>query len=582
MSGHLKPLASAFRRSVARMRGDRSGNVAIIGLAFLSTALVMSVFAIDEAALYLEKRRVQSITDIAAIAAAANPTNANAAVKQALADNGLLTTNLTLDPPAMRQWLLANDSRSNYRIEVGSYSPDANIAAGSRFVANQTPSNAVKVTLQKRGTLFFAENLIEKPLISTSGVAYSSSEAAFSIGSRLASLDGGLLNSLLNGLLGTTISLKVMDYEALLAVRLDALKFLGALATKLNITAGTYNDVLTSSATVGQIASVMADLTGPLNLTAAAALKKIAADPKSATLSVPLGKLLELGTFGTLSVGAQNNGTTASVDAMQMLTAVAGIANGTHQVELDLGVTVPGVASTKVKLAIGEPAQKTAWLVVGDGGEVVRTAQTRLLIEAMVGGTGVLAGISIRLPIYLELAYAEAKLAKISCPTGKPDSAKVTIDAKPGVAELWIGDIDAAKFPNFAQSPFKGKVKVVDALVIKVAAEAHVAGTNTDAKPLVFTHQDIQNLTIKSVSTKNLLQTAVSSLITGLDPQVTIIGLDLGLSGLVKGALQLTLGAVAAPLDTVVYNLLLGLGIKIGEADVRVHGVHCQRAVLVQ
>lgn len=124
MSVHLKSLASAFRRSAARMRGDRSGNVAIIGLAFLSTALVMSVFAIDEAALYLEKRRVQSITDIAAIAAAANPTNANAAVKQALTDNGLLTTNLALDPPSMRQWLLANDSRSNYKIELGSYSPD--------------------------------------------------------------------------------------------------------------------------------------------------------------------------------------------------------------------------------------------------------------------------------------------------------------------------------------------------------------------------------------------------------------------------------------------------------------------------
>ncbi len=36
--------------------------------------------------------------------------------------------------------------------------------------------------------------------------------AMFSIGSRLASLDGGLANSLLSALLGSRVSLTVMDY----------------------------------------------------------------------------------------------------------------------------------------------------------------------------------------------------------------------------------------------------------------------------------------------------------------------------------------------------------------------------------
>jgi uncharacterized membrane protein len=578
----IEPFARALRRSTARFRADMAGNVAIIGAAFLSTAMIITAFAVDEGALYLEKRRIQNITDIAAIAAAANPTNAEASVRQALADNGLLVIDRTLDQDEMRDWLLEHGDRSNYRIELGSYSPDAQVAAEYRFLPNQTPTNAVKVTLQKSGTLFFAERIMDKPLISASGIAYASSQAAFSVGSRLLSLDGGILNGVLNGLLGTEISLEIMDYEALVDVRIDALSFMKGMATELDITSGTYNDVLESSATIGQIASVMADLAGPLDLTAAAALRKIAADDGSDDVSVPLGKLLELGTFGARTVGTEQQGTTAAVEAMQMLTAAAAIANGEHQVELDLGLVIPGVASTTVKLAIGEPMQHAPWMSIGDGSEIVRTAQTRLLIEAKVGGKGVLSGVGIHLPIYLELAYAEATLAKISCPTGRVESAKVTIDAKPGVAELWIGDIDAAKFGNFGTSPVKGVAKLVDVAAIKVKGDAHVAATNTVPKALVFDYEDIENLTVKSVSTSNLVETAVSSLLDDLDLQVNVAGISLGLPALVKGAVASTLAPVAAPLDAVVYNLLLALGIKIGEADVRVHGVSCQRAVLVQ
>ena len=577
----VKPQAPEPASPARRFGKDRAGNVAIIGAAFLSTAMVIAAFAVDEGALYLEKRHSQNLTDIAVIAAASNPAKAELAVLQTLQDNGM-QADRPADPKELREWLLGDSRRLDYTIEPGTYSPDPMIAPDKRFVANQSPTNAVKVTLRKRGTLFFAERLIDKPMIATSGIAYASSEAAFSVGSRLLSLDGGLLNALLNGLLGTELSLRVMDYKALLDVHLDALQFISGLATELDITAGTYNDVLEASATVGEIASVMADLAGPLDLTAAGALRKIANDKATAELSLPLGSLLELGTFGTLSVGSHNSGTIAAVDALQMLTAVAMLANGKNQIALDLGLTVPGVANTVVKLAIGEPAQKTPWMVIGDGGEIVRTAQTRLLVEAKVGGSGLLAGVSVRLPVYLELAYAEAQLASISCPTGRVESTKVAVDAKPGVAELWIGDIDAASFGDFTKTPVKGKVNLVDITAIKIAAKAHVAATNTQTARLVFNYQDIKDLNVKSVSTKNTVDTVVSSLLGELELDVNVVGLTLGLPALVTGALQSTLSGIAAPLDTLVYNLLLALGIKIGEADVRVHGAHCQRSVLVQ
>ncbi|SMH49810.1 Uncharacterized membrane protein [Mesorhizobium australicum] len=465
---------------------------------------------------------------------------------------------------------------------MGRYTADPSITPSERFTPNGEPANAVKVTVQKSGSLFFAGSFMDKPMVSASGIAYSSSAATFSIGSRLASLDGGLLNGLLNALLGTNVSLSVMDYRALVDARIDVLSFLDGLATELDLTAATYDDVLDTTVTVGQIIEVMADITGSGDLTASAALKKILNGNPSAKLTIPLRSIIEVGTLGAVRVGTKPSGMTAMFDAMQMLTASAALANGEHQVAVSLGVNVPGLASVGVHLAIGEPEQKTPFMTIGERGEIVHTAQTRLLIEAKVGGEGLLAGVTIRLPIYVELAYADARLTSISCPSGTPDNAKVTVSAKPGVAQLWIANVPAANLANFVSSPVNGSATVVNALGIKVNASAHVAATNVKATDLSFSHNDIKNLTVKSVSTGNLLETAVSSLLGELDLSVELGPLNLGLGGTITALLGKTLSAVAAPLDSLVYNLLLALGIKIGEVDVRVHGVACQRAVLVQ
>ena len=61
----------------------------------------------------------------------------------------------------------------------------------------------------------------------------------------------GIENALLGALLGTHLSLSAMDYNALASANVDALDFSSALATQLHLTAGTYDSVLQSSATVG-------------------------------------------------------------------------------------------------------------------------------------------------------------------------------------------------------------------------------------------------------------------------------------------------------------------------------------------
>ncbi|TGR91716.1 hypothetical protein EN852_039465, partial [Mesorhizobium sp. M2E.F.Ca.ET.209.01.1.1] len=91
--------------------------------------------------------------------------------------------------------------------------------------------------------------------------------------------------------------------------------------------------------------------------------------------------------------GQKPAGLSVDAGAMSMVTAAAALANGTSQVAVNLGATVPGLTSTTLQVAIGEPMQSSPWLAVGEVGTVLRTAQTRIKLNASVTvGTPTLGG----------------------------------------------------------------------------------------------------------------------------------------------------------------------------------------------
>src|SRR5690606_14653138 len=74
--------------------------------------------------------------------------------------------------------------------------------------------------------------------------------AAFSIGSGLASLDDGLLNQVLGGLLGTSVSLDLVSYQGLATTSISVLEFLELLDVDASV--GTLDQVLDTEVTVLQ------------------------------------------------------------------------------------------------------------------------------------------------------------------------------------------------------------------------------------------------------------------------------------------------------------------------------------------
>jgi uncharacterized membrane protein len=572
--------------NIFRMVAARDGNIAITAALCAPLMLYSLALGIDFGMMTLQQRRLQQFSDLGAIVAASDINNAAANLVINFQQNGLkvavksgvayTTSSGTILLNA--QQLAQYDAVVQYT--PGVYVADPTVAASQRFVAGVQPYDAVKVAVQQKAEMTFAAAMITPPTLSAVGTASASKIAAFSVGSRLASLNGGILNAVLGGLLGTTVSLSVADYNALLATNVDLLSYLDLLATKLNVTAGTYDDLLATDISYPRLLDTMAAMPG-LTPAVTKAINALSKGLGTTQIKVKLQNLVSLGPVGERVIGTGSH-LLVEANALDIISATAFAANANKQVAVNLAGTIPGLTSVTLKLAIGERPKTIASNAVGATGAAVRTAQIRLAIEASVPGLGAIAGIKVRVPLYVEAAYAEAKLASFACLGGGVRSASIGVDVVPGVAEIALGDVDPTAMANFGSKPRVTAATIIDALLLKVNALADVNLTNTQKTRLTFQTNDITNKTVKNVSTRDTLTSAVQSLIGGTDIQIQLLILTLGTNKVVMQAIADTLSGITAPLDDVLYNTLLMLGIKIGEADVRFTDARCQQSVLVQ
>ncbi|MGN6549584.1 MAG: TadG family pilus assembly protein, partial [Pararhizobium sp.] len=311
-----------------RLARSRAGNVAIIAAASLPLLVGALALGVDWSYLGYQKRRAQADTDLAAISAAAALSDPAEALRQYAADNGF---DVTVADEAADAAARTGDAMTYV---LGHYEPAPDVAHEKRFVPGALPANAVRVTLHRKADLGFARAFMAPPDITTVAIAGRDAEAAFSIGSRLASLNGGLLNAVLGGLLGTSLNLEVMDYRALIDADVDAFGFLQAMATRLHLSGATYDDVLASRLSIGTMLSALAETNG-VSATARLALRRLSQAAAGSRETVDLARLLDLGNAGRDPVGSA--GLSAGVGVLDLISAAAAVADGEHQVAIDLG-----------------------------------------------------------------------------------------------------------------------------------------------------------------------------------------------------------------------------------------------------
>ncbi|MEE7458264.1 hypothetical protein MPAR168_13765 [Methylorubrum populi] len=542
------------------IRSDQRGSVTVITALGFTGLLGAAAIGLDLSVLYNAQRRAQGAADLAALNAASDPATAEAAARRALADNGF---------------------RDAARIEIrtGSYLRSAALPEASRFTTAAASPNAVRVNLKAPVRLTFGR-FVGLPAafdVAVTSTAANTRFAAFSLGSGVAALDAGIANAVLGAMLGTRLSLTLLDFNALLSARVDAFRFLDALATDLGLQAASYTDIIAASATPGQILGALAvSAASTSSTTAGSILGRLGQTVPKGAGRIPLRGIIDLGDAENLSPERGSAG--PAIRLFDVVSAAAALANGDRQVSVDLAGSVPGLVATRLTLAVGERRQSSGWVAPGSARATLRTGQVRLLIETQIRAPLNLG--TIALPLYVEAGSAQATLRAVGC-SGPTGGRRVDLDVQPSLVRLTLGDVTATDIN--ARTPPPNAALPADLLRLPLLSLAIRGRAQTNlgsayAQRVSFTEDDIVRHSDRTVSSAGLLTSATGSLLGTLE-------LDINGGSLLptlRPLLIATLAAAAPALDVILDTTLRTLGLQLGTATVAAEDARCEQAVLVQ
>ncbi|MDO9369131.1 MAG: TadG family pilus assembly protein [Sphingopyxis sp.] len=537
--------------SLCSLTRDRRAGISI-ATAFGMTMLIGSAaLAVDVGSLYLDRRKLQGIADAAAMAAAGRPGEERVAAERIIAANCNCGIRIAVLTP-------------------GTYTADPGILAERRFAGGGSSPNAVQITLTRNRPLFFGSFLTGRhdSIIRATATGARRGYAAFSLGSRVAAVNGGLPNALLSSLTGSQLSLSLMDYKALASTDIDLLAFSDALRTEIGADVLTFGQTLDTQATLPQVVAALASAS---NGQAGAALEHIA--DRALPRSLVPARAIDLGPrSSSIRVDAANP---VKVNALSLLRAMLLLSNANRQVDLALASSLPGGSGINVALMIGEPPAHSPLIAVTDTNDViVRTAQVRIKLETKIQTP--LA--SVHLPILAELGSASARITDIDC---TPDSsAAVSLGVVTSPAMVAIGSVNDADFQDMRRPLDPKPARVVKLPLVNVDAGAELVLSDLNEKQIGFSRREIDEGQVKTVSSTGLIAGAARSLADRMELEVHVLGLGLNLKALTT-VIGDTVGLAAPTLDTVLADLTGLLGVHVGQADARINALRCGKAKLV-
>ncbi len=584
----IKPSPQLFPQS-------SDGAVAVIIALCLVFLFGFMALGIDLGSLYFRQKALQTHADMASVSAVLNLNDAPHDKAQAtVIGNGLPASALTA-------------------LAYGRYDYDPDAAVLDRFqdrTSTDSDVNAVDVTLESTAPLYFSRTFIDADHTSLSARATAArfNFASFSLGSRLLSLNGGLLNALLGDALGSALALSALDYQALADTQIDLLTFTDALATRADLTALNYADILTSDIDLTDVAGALLDtglVTGSTD-----ALTAILNSTASSTLNA--AQLIAID-GGGVGLDLEDILGDVSVSALDILLASVDILNANHVIDASLDLGVPNVLSTDLALIVGAREAHSGWITLGEKSATLRTAQVRFKLSLTVApsllsglGTGV-SVLAIRLPLYAEIASAMVTLTDLNCSAALPNDVLARFDTgfEPlsggngtHVVELFIGEFDTPDFEDTTTPLSLAELAPADFLDVSLNVLLVTLPLFTfQLKSHAVTGVPVQSQTDFLLSELGTTQTYGSGSLLGstvvslLDPETTEISANKGLLGALLGPLVDTalsllpvklLSALLTPIDAILDAVLNLLGIGVGEADLTLHAVSCGKVALVR
>ena len=554
-------------RTSRTFRADDTGAVAILAVLVIGVVFAMAALAIDVSRFYLVKRQQQMVTDLAAVAAAANLGNAQAAALANLAANGMPASDLV-------------------SVELGTYTANASVSASQRFVAGSaSANNAARVTLRSSAATFFGRALgptvAAAATISTRSVAAISNTADFALGSTLASLDGGLANAVLSGLTGSQISLSVLDYQNLASANVDLFGLASALAVRIGSGNVSLSTLATKPVRLSDVISAAADAGSAAGMPSASvtALRNLAASVAASGTSVTLGALVDYSFYGNLSVTAPPP-VAAALPVLSLVSAAARLsAGGAGPIQATVGATVPGILAATAKIVIGAHPIGGTYAGVGPTGTTLHTAQVRTLLTVQLAGLGAVTGLN--LPLYVEVAPATSRIASLSCSGGSPVDPPVTLGVQTGVVTGWIGAVSDASLSDMSSEPNPGPAVLTNLGLLVVSGRAEATISNNAETLVSFSLADIAAHRARTVATKDYTSSLLGNLFGSLQLSASFFGITTAVPPGTSTVIGQILQNATQPIDTELSNTLAMLGLTVGDATSWVGGVRCGGGSLV-
>ncbi len=355
-----------------------------------------AMMALDIGNLVWQKRELQKIADLAALAGAAQGPDGcvSDGAKANAQANGLLVSDVFPDPV----W--------------GEWKP------GDSEVKSKGVGNACQVSISRTVPyLFMFDSDDESRTLRARAIAATQEPVAMlSVRNRLLSINsqqGALLNAVVGGLLGGSLDVAAVGWQGLANTDVNLLAYLDALNTQLGLNVGTYEELLNTELAIGELLGVMASLVpkdGP-TANAAVALASLGVKAKVSPLRVRLGDLLKVQT------GASSAALDVSANVLSLVQALVQVGNGNNAAAVQLAVPLRKTFgegtwktdSIKVELFLIEKPQ---WAVGNPykniEGITAATSQLKLYVNIPIFISG-------DLELTVIGAQAKAALKEVSC-----------------------------------------------------------------------------------------------------------------------------------------------------------------------
>lgn len=407
-------------------------------------------------------------------------------------------------------------------------------------------------------------------------------------GPRLASIStsqGALTNALVGSLLGTSVNLNVLDWNAIAGGNVSVLKTINALQSTLGVS--TPQTALNTPITLGQ-------LTG--------AISTAASQDGFTSLAASLGNLAaQVNVPGTIRLGdlVSSDGIvgTTQINALALIDGAVQLYNGQNVLTTPTAITVTGVQlgqSSIASIGIQVQAVEPPVYVCGPVGTTFHSSALRVklnlaLANVSLDTSGLAAALGTtsltlaNFSVYVEVAHATGIISAVNAITNA-----MTVQATPGIASVYLGTIADSVFFNRSRALnpatdlTPGTIAQLQLVGQTIGVYAKAAVIGAAPTPTVFNFSgaglQTQTATTSGLTATSLLTSLVGNLQVTIAPSLgnVLDGVVLPLlNGLISGAIAPVLQAT---LPNVLDPLLSLTGIQVGQVVITSGGTYLQCA----